>query len=103
VAVEPLITPLLAIGAAALVLVLLWSLVIQQVATSRQRKALATVDESLALQRRTADLQLEANVLAEKSLRNQEEILRLLWQLVGDRPGVERERSDTSIRTPQGH
>jgi hypothetical protein len=100
---EPLITPLLAIGAAALILVLLWSLVIQQVTTSRQRKALASVDESLALQRRTAELQLEANVLAEKSVRNQEEMIRLLWQLVGDRTGVERERSDTNIRTPQGH
>ncbi len=100
---EHFITPLLAIGAAALVLALLWSLVIQQVATSRQRKALATVDESLALQRRTAELQLEANVLAEKSLQNEEEIIRLLWQLLGDRAGVERERSDTSIRTPHGH
>jgi hypothetical protein len=93
-------TPLLTIGAAALILVLLWSLAIQQVGISRQRKALATVDESLALQRRTAELQLEANVLAEKSLRNQEEMIRLLWQLVGDRAGVERPRGDTNIRTP---
>jgi sensor domain CHASE-containing protein len=64
--------------------------------TTRRRtedQARSNVDENLALARHSVELQLQANVMAERLLRNQDEIIRLLRLLVGD-------RNPTDITTP---
>ena len=58
-----------------------WAYSAQKRVEGRQKKA---IKESLDLGRRSLDLQEEGFALAEKSLRNQEEMIRLLRQLVGE-------------------
>jgi len=85
------IIPLLAMLALVFVVMLL-----RVLDTTRRRTddmGRSSVEENLALARHCVELQLQANALAERSLRNQDEMIRLLRLLAGD-------RSQTDITTP---
>ena len=81
---------LIPVGVALILLLILgWSMHMQRRALIRQREAIDTVEESMGMQRQARELLIEGNAFAEQSLRNQEEMIRLLRVLAPERGSAE--------------
>ena len=99
---------LIAIAALSVVLVILvatliWAMVMQRQSLARQKLNLFQVEESVDLSRRAVELSERLLRLAEQSVGNQEEVIRLLKELVGraDRPGEAASGFASGVRLPE--